>query len=96
MASLYHAAESVAPMSWPDVVKQPPAIWHQVERWLQGHWSSRVRAVTHTMAGDPLYPGWLQLPQIEPLEALDAPVRRYFTLAALMAREPQYAEGVRP
>jgi hypothetical protein len=87
MANLIHATEAVGSMSESDIVTQPEAVWHQVERWIRGHWSSRFRTVTRTMAGDPVEPGWLKPSMFEPLLALDVPVTRLFTLAELMDRQ---------
>jgi hypothetical protein len=87
MVHLIHATEAVGPMSEADIASQPAAVWLQVERWICGHWSSRFRHVTQTMAGDPIEPGWLKPEMFEPLLALDVPVTRLFTLAELMDRQ---------
>jgi len=68
------------------IATQSLAVWHQVETWIRGHWPSRFRSVTRTMAGDPVSQGWLQPTMFEMLLALDVPVTRLFTLAALQAR----------
>lgn len=86
MTRLIHAVEAVLPMDEDIIAAQPLEIWYQVEAWIRGHWPSRFRTVTQTMAGDPVSQGWLQPTMFEMLLALDVPVTRLFTLAALQAR----------
>lgn len=79
----------LAPMPVHVAEQQPPEIWSAVGQMIAEHWGWSHRASRSLgLEKESMRPGWLKPQDISTLLAVDIPVYRLFSAAALAAREP--------
>jgi hypothetical protein len=89
MTRLFHLLESIQPMPDHLIEQQPVSVWREVEQMIPQGWQFNAKSaheLTHLPDPAPHTPGWLRIGHIETLNALDVPVSRMFTLAAIRER----------